>query len=74
MRGSASLAVVAPGISEALVTTMLGLIAAIPLVLMHSLLASLARGVTNVLEEQTTGLIATQAESEGAGKPGVQDA
>jgi biopolymer transport protein ExbB len=64
----------ASGISEALVTTMLGLIAAIPLVLMHSLLASMARGVTNVLEEQSTGLIATQAEAEGSGKPGVQDA
>jgi biopolymer transport protein ExbB len=64
----------ASGISEALVTTMLGLIAAIPLVLMHSLLASMARGVTNVLEEQSTGLIATQAESEGSGKPGVHDA
>jgi biopolymer transport protein ExbB len=64
----------ASGISEALVTTMLGLIAAIPLVLMHSLLASMARGVTNVLEEQTTGLIAVSAESEGLGKPGVRDA
>ncbi|MBW2385155.1 MAG: MotA/TolQ/ExbB proton channel family protein [Deltaproteobacteria bacterium] len=64
----------ASGISEALVTTMLGLIAAIPLVLMHSLLASMARGVTNVLEEQTTGLIAVSAESEGLGKPGVRNA
>ena len=62
----------ASGISEALVTTMLGLYAAIPLVLMHSLLSSMARGVTNVLEEQTTGLIAIQAESEGTGKPTVK--
>jgi biopolymer transport protein ExbB len=64
----------ASGISEALVTTMLGLIAAIPLVLMHSLLSSMARGITNVLEEQTTGLIAVSAEADGAGKPGVHDA
>jgi len=63
----------ASGISEALVTTMEGLIAAIPLVLMHSLLTSMARGVTNVLEEQTTGLIALQAEAEGAGKQRVTD-
>jgi biopolymer transport protein ExbB len=66
----------ASGISEALVTTMLGLIAAIPLVLMHSLLASMARGVTNVLEEQSTGLIAKQSEAEsaGAGKATVESA
>jgi biopolymer transport protein ExbB len=64
----------ASGISEALVTTMLGLLAAIPLVLMHSLLASLARGVTNVLEEQTTGLIAVQSEAESDGKPGIESA
>jgi biopolymer transport protein ExbB len=66
----------ASGISEALVTTMLGLIAAIPLVLMHSLLASMARGVTNVLEEQTTGLIALQSEAEsaGVGRPTIETA
>jgi biopolymer transport protein ExbB len=64
----------ASGISEALVTTMLGLYAAIPLVLMHSLLASMARGVTNVLDEQTTGLIAIQAEAEGSGKPSASEA
>lgn len=54
----------AGGISEALVTTMLGLYAAIPLVLMHSVVASLSAGVTNVLEEQTTGLIAKQSEAD----------
>ncbi len=61
----------ANGISEALVTTMLGLYAAIPLVLLHSILASMARNVTNVLDEQTTGLIAVKAEAEGGSKPGV---
>jgi biopolymer transport protein ExbB len=64
----------ASGISEALVTTMLGLYAAIPLLLLHSLLASLARGVTSVLEEQTTGLIAVKSEAEGAGRPTVETA
>jgi biopolymer transport protein ExbB len=64
----------ASGISEALVTTMLGLVVAIPLVLMHSLLASMAKGVTTVLEEQSTGLIATQSEAEGAARPGVDRA
>ena len=64
----------ASGLSEALVTTMLGLIAAIPLLLLHSVLSSLAKGVSSVLEEQTTGLIAVQSESEGAGRPGVETA
>ena len=64
----------ASGISEALVTTMLGLVVAIPLVLMHSLLASMAKGITTVLEEQSTGLIANQSEAEGAGRPGVDRA
>ena len=34
--GSASLAVVAPGISEALITTAIGLVAAIPAVIMYN--------------------------------------
>lgn len=61
----------ASGISEALVTTMLGLLVAIPLLLMHSVLSSLARGVTLVLEEQTTGLIAIASEAEGGERPPV---
>ncbi|MDG2335700.1 MAG: MotA/TolQ/ExbB proton channel family protein [Myxococcota bacterium] len=66
----------ASGISEALVTTMLGLLTAIPLVLMHAVIYSMARGVTTVLEEQSTGLIATQSEAESAslGRPGIETA
>ena len=64
----------ASGISEALVTTMLGLLTAIPLVLMHAVLFSMARGVTTVLEEQSTGLIAKQSEAEGSGRAGVDTA
>ncbi len=66
----------ASGISEALVTTMLGLLTAIPLVLMHAVIYSMARGVTTVLEEQSTGLIAKQSEAEaaGTGRPGVDKA
>jgi biopolymer transport protein ExbB len=52
----------ASGISEALVTTMLGLIVAIPLTFLHSLLADRSKGVTEVLEEQATGMIARRAE------------
>ena len=57
----------AGGISQALVTTMLGLIAAIPLVLLYDLLSNSARYVTGVLNEQSAGLIATRAERDNAG-------
>ncbi|MBO6797195.1 MotA/TolQ/ExbB proton channel family protein [Maricaulis sp.] len=54
--------VMAGGISEALMTTVLGLIAAIPLLFIHSFAASFARGVQAVLEEQAAGLVARHAE------------
>jgi biopolymer transport protein ExbB len=53
----------AGGISEALVTTMLGLVVAIPLVLMHSVIASKVRRMTSVLLEQSTGFVAERAEA-----------
>ena len=52
----------ASGISEALVTTMLGLYVAIPLVLLHALVSNTSKGVVEVLEEQAAGLIARRAE------------
>ena len=52
----------AGGISEALVTTMLGLIVAVPLVLMHATLANSSRRIIDVLDEQSAGLIARRAE------------
>ncbi|MEE8581294.1 MAG: MotA/TolQ/ExbB proton channel family protein [Myxococcota bacterium] len=52
----------AGGISEALVTTMLGLIVAIPLVLIHALVASRSKEVLEVLEEQSAGMVAMRAE------------
>ncbi len=57
----------AGGISEALVTTMLGLTTAIPLVLLHATLASSTRRITDILDEQSAGLIATRAEHAHAG-------
>jgi biopolymer transport protein ExbB len=57
----------AGGISEALVTTMLGLFVAIPLVLLHALLASSTKRIVEVLDEQSAGLIARQAERISAG-------
>jgi biopolymer transport protein ExbB len=52
----------AGGISQALVTTVLGLCVAIPTVLLHTLVASRARRLNQVLEEQATGMIADHAE------------
>jgi biopolymer transport protein ExbB len=53
----------AGGISEALVTTMLGLIVAIPLVLMHSWVSSMSRDLMDVIGEQSAGIIARRVES-----------
>jgi biopolymer transport protein ExbB len=52
----------AGGISQALVTTVLGLLVAIPTTLLHSFTASSAKGIINVLEEQSTGILAERAE------------
>ena len=56
----------AGGISTALVTTVLGLCVAIPTVLLHTLVASRARRLNQVLEEQTAGMIATHSERQHA--------
>ncbi len=53
----------ADGISTALVTTVQGLIAAIPLVLIHAIVASMARGNQQMLDEQAAGIIAEKMES-----------
>jgi biopolymer transport protein ExbB len=54
----------AGGISTALVTTVLGLCAAIPLLLLHSLVAGRSKAMVQVLEEQSAGLVAERAEQE----------
>ncbi|MCF8777834.1 MotA/TolQ/ExbB proton channel family protein [Vibrio sp. IRLE0018] len=54
--------VMANGISMALVTTVLGLVAAMPLLLAHNVLSSLAEEIRNTLEKQGIGLVAQQAE------------
>jgi biopolymer transport protein ExbB len=55
----------ANGISQALVTTMLGLSAAIPLLFLHSLVYSRSRALVQVLDEQSAGLIAQRVEQAG---------
>ncbi len=53
----------ASGISQALVTTMLGLIAAIPLLFMHALVATRSKSLTQILDEQSAGLVSRIIES-----------
>lgn len=57
----------AGGISVALVTTMLGLYAAIPLLVLHSFCASIARNIQGTLEEQSAGIVARHVETRGLG-------
>ncbi len=57
--------VMAGGISTALVTTVLGLVSAIPLIFLHSVVAGQSKGLVHILEEQSAGLIAEHAEKEG---------
>ncbi|MCY3623780.1 MAG: MotA/TolQ/ExbB proton channel family protein [Gammaproteobacteria bacterium] len=61
----------AGGISQALMTTVLGLVVAIPLVLLHSVVSSASHRLVEILEEQSGGLIARRAEDAlGDGQPG----
>jgi len=62
LAGNADAKSMAGGISQALVTTVLGLVVAIPLTILHSLLQSMARNQTQILEEQSAGIIARIAE------------
>lgn len=52
----------AGGISQALVTTVLGLVVAIPTVLMHTLVNGKAQRILHVLEEQSAGIVADSVE------------
>jgi len=52
----------AGGISQALVTTVLGLVVAIPTVLMHTFVNGRAQRILHILEEQSAGIVAENAE------------
>lgn len=54
----------AGGISSALITTVLGLLVAIPTVLLHTMVASRSKRIIHILEEQSTGIIAEHTEAE----------
>jgi len=51
------------GISQALVTTVLGLAVAIPAILLHAMAQGKAKMISEVLEQQAMGLVAEQAEA-----------
>jgi len=51
----------AGGISSALVTTVLGLVVAIPTLLLHTMLSGKAKQLLHVLEQQTAGIVAERA-------------
>jgi len=52
----------AGGISQALVTTVLGLVVAIPMVFIFAYLNGRSRNIVNILQQESTGLIAERAE------------
>ena len=61
--GAGDPTIMAGGISMALMTTVLGICAAIPAILMHSWVKSKADRIIHIMEEQATGIIARKAEA-----------
>jgi len=57
----------AGGISTALVTTVQGLVVAIPMVFLHTLVASRAKRLTQILQEEAAGMLSERAEQQMAG-------
>ncbi|MCO7225441.1 MotA/TolQ/ExbB proton channel family protein [Pleionea sp. CnH1-48] len=64
--GSGDPGVMAAGISSALITTVLGIVAAIPLILIHSVVSAKSKSLVHLLEEQSAGLIAQHTENQGS--------
>jgi len=64
--GTGDPSMMAAGISAALMTTVEGLVVAIPTLLLHSFVAGTSKSVIHVLEEQSAGIIAVHAEKEHA--------
>ena len=57
----------AGGISQALMTTVLGLVVAIPMVLIHTLVSGQSKRIVNILYSQSAGIVAQHAERHGHG-------
>ncbi|MEK9713581.1 MAG: MotA/TolQ/ExbB proton channel family protein [Thalassolituus sp.] len=60
--GSGDAKLMAAGISQALITTVLGLIVAVPLLLLHSWVSSRSRALVQILDEQSAGILAESRE------------
>jgi len=70
--GSSDPKLMANGIGQAMIATVLGLGIAIPLLFANAALGSLSDGVTQVLDEQSTGILAELVErknAQGGGRP-----
>jgi len=61
--GAGDPTIMAGGISVALMTTVLGIVAAIPAILMHAWVKGKADNIIHIMEEQATGIIARKAEA-----------
>jgi biopolymer transport protein ExbB len=55
----------AGGISQALVTTVLGLVVAIPMVLIHTVVSGQSRKIINIISSQSAGIVAEHSERRG---------
>ncbi len=55
----------AGGISQALMTTVLGLVVAIPMVLLHTVVSGQSKKIINILMSQSAGLVAQHSEKHG---------
>jgi biopolymer transport protein ExbB len=55
----------AGGISQALMTTVLGLVVAIPMVLIHTLVSGQSRKIINIIHSQSAGMVAQHSERHG---------
>jgi len=64
--GAGDPTIMAGGISSALMTTVLGIVVAIPTIFMHTVVKSRADTIIHILEEQATGMIAQKAERQAA--------
>ncbi|WP_337878872.1 MotA/TolQ/ExbB proton channel family protein [Rheinheimera sp.] len=66
LHGTGDPKIMAGQISMALVTTVQGLVCALPLLFIHSLLQSKSNSILHILDEQSAGIIAAHAEKEKA--------
>ncbi len=54
----------AGGISQALMTTVLGLVVAIPMVLLHTIVSGQSRKIINIIQSQSAGIVAQHSEKQ----------